>query len=106
MLRALSSAILVHYVPSPHPGRAYRLILQGLRAHPRVALVDHADDARLIVWHDQAWDTRLRFDADRLVFVDFHDDPYRVFPVDCRAYFKRSWPCPRTGGPAFAMDAP
>jgi Glycosyl transferases group 1 len=90
----LSVSVDVFYVPSHKPGRSYNLVLEGLRAHPGVTLVDDAAGADLVFYHHQAWDHRLSFDRERLVFVDFADDPLMTYPIRALAYFKRSWPYP------------
>jgi hypothetical protein len=84
----------VHYVPTPTPGRSYDLVLQGLAEHPRVLLCDSPSGADFVFWHFQAWDSRLVFPRERLVYVDWSDDPLCIYPVDPLVYFKRSWPYP------------
>lgn len=101
-LRSQSKRIF--YVPSSNPGRAYRLTLQGLCGHPDVVLVDSVADCDYVICHYQAWDAALRFPGEKLIFVDFQDDPNHVYPVRCLAYFKRSWPRPSADGLEFALE--
>ena len=86
--------IAVHYVPAAETGRAYKLILQGLEAHPKVRLEQSASDADFVFHHHQAFDSNLSVPRDKHVFIDYSDDPLTIFPVDPLAYFKRSWPYP------------
>lgn len=82
---------LIYYVPIDKPTRAYKLILQGLRNSDAVLLTQNPDEADYIFYHYKAFDPNLTFDPNRLVFIDFADDPLLLFPVKCLAYFKRSW---------------
>jgi hypothetical protein len=84
----------VFYVPSQKPGRSFNLVLEGLEEHPDVSIVDDPGAADLVFYHHQAWDHRLSFDQEKLVFVDFADDPLITYPIEGLAYFKRSWPYP------------
>jgi hypothetical protein len=84
----------VYYVPTATPGRSYNLVLQGLTEHPRVALADSPGDADFVFWQFQAWDSHLAFPREKLVFLDWSDDPLCIYPVDPLVYFKRSWPYP------------
>lgn len=84
--------LAIHYVPTATPGRAYRLVEQGLNAHPAVTLVDSEREADFVVYEHQAWNSALTFQRDKLVFVDYSDEPMAIYPVDPIAYFKRSWP--------------
>jgi hypothetical protein len=81
----------IYYVPATRPGRAYHLIQQGLRNNTHVNLVDRPDRADYIFYHYQAFSPQLAFDPRRLVFIDYEDSPLSYFPIQCRAYFKRSW---------------
>jgi hypothetical protein len=82
--------VAIHYVPSNNPGRAYRLIEQGLKTHRRVRLTT-VEAADFVFYHYQSYDASLAFEPEKTVFLDYTDDPRQVFPVDCVAYFKRSW---------------
>jgi hypothetical protein len=84
----------VYYVPTATPGRSYDLVLEGLTAHPRVRLTDSLGEADFIFWHFQAWESEFVFPREKLVFIDWSDDPMWIFPVDPLLYFKRSWPYP------------
>jgi hypothetical protein len=88
------SPVRIFYVPAARPGRSYELTLQGLRKHARVELVDDPGESDLVVDHFQALNTAHSFPAEKVVFVDFHDNPSLPTPVSCVAYFKRSWSHP------------
>jgi hypothetical protein len=88
--------VAIHYVPAEpdRAGRAYWLIQAGLEEHPRVVLTDSETEADFILYHQQAWESHLEFPREKLVFVDYSDNPMWIFPIDPIAYFKRAWPYP------------
>jgi hypothetical protein len=90
--------LAIHYVPAATSGRSYRLVEQGLEAHPAVTLVESEAEADFVLYEHQAWDPALTFPRDKLVYVDYSDDPMTIYPVDPIAYFKRSWPYPASFG--------
>jgi len=107
----------VYYVPTATPGRSYKLVLEGLTQHPRVQPTDSPDDADFVFWHFQAWDSHLAFPREKLVYIDWSDDPMCIYPVDPLLYFKRSWPYPSSrsrrhslwdmkGAPRYILEQP
>ncbi len=107
--------VAIYYVPAETPGRSYRLVEQGLKAHPAVKLIDSEAEADFVFYEHQAWNPALTFPRDKLVYVDYSDEPMTIYPVDPIAYFKRSWPYPAsfgrspetaTGAPQHALELP
>lgn len=63
--------------------------------NPRVELVDNEKDSDFVFQfyylpkHEQYYSQK--FSPEKLVYIDYHDSPTWVAPVECLAYFKRSW---------------
>jgi len=87
--------IKIYYVPSRKISREYLLIKQGLVNNPRIELVNSEKESDFIflfyttLKHDP--DFIHEFASEKTVFIDYHDNPYLTFGVNCLAYFKRSW---------------
>lgn len=88
--------IRIYYVPAYGDGtREYRLIKQGLVNNPRVKLVSYEKNSDFIFQfyyiarHREHYPQNLP--PEKTVVIDYHDRQYFRCPVDCIAYFKRSW---------------
>jgi len=85
----------IYYVPSRKITREYLLIKQGLMNNSRVELVsfEESKDFIFLFYTTLKHNPKMgeMFNPNELVFIDYHDRPDVVFPVDCLAYFKRSW---------------
>lgn len=88
--------IRIYYVPAYGDGtREYRLIRQGLMNNPRVKLVgceknsDFVFQFYYIARHKEHYPQDLP--PEKTVVIDYHDRQYFRCPVECIAYFKRSW---------------
>jgi len=88
--------IKIYYVPTYGGGtREYKLIKQGLMNNPRVELVDNIEESDLIFQfyylarHKEHYPHDLP--PEKTVVIDYHDRQYFHCPVECIAYFKRSW---------------
>lgn len=88
--------IKIYWVP-PHKGsRESWLINQGLVNNPRVKLVDSEAESDFVFQFYYCAKHRhhhigQNFPSEKLVLIDYHDNPNWYFPIDCLAYFKRSW---------------
>ena len=88
--------IRIYYVPTRGEGiREYRLIKQGLVNNPRVKLVSTKENSDFIFQFHYIARHREHFPQDlppeKTVVIDYHDRQYFKCPVECIAYFKRSW---------------
>jgi len=85
--------IKIYYVPSCRDllCREYRLIKQGLVNNPRVELVDNEKESDFVFLFFTALGHDPQAIPSKTVFIDYHDWHNLVFPVNCLAYFKRSW---------------
>ena len=88
--------IRIYYVPTRGEGiREYRLIKQGLVNNPRVKLVSTKENSDFIFQFHYIARHREHFPQDlppeKTVVIDYHDRSHFRCPVECFAYFKRSW---------------
>ena len=87
--------IKVYFVPSDWITREYLLIKQGLENNPRVELADSEEKGDFVFLFYTALGHGPQsihgFPSDKIVFIDYQDQPNAIFGGDCLAYFKRSW---------------
>ena len=84
--------INIYFKPSVRPpGRVYKLIAQGLRNHDSVNLVDSPVESDFVFCKYWAYEPHIKFDTRKLVHIDYRDPPEPFMPLECLAYFKRSW---------------
>ena len=88
--------IRIYYVPAPGGGiREYKLIKQGLVNNPRVKLVSTKESSDFIFQFHYIARHKEHFSQDlppeKTVVIDYHDRSHFRCPVECFAYFKRSW---------------
>jgi len=88
--------IKIYYVPCYGGGtREYKLIKQGLENNSRIELVDNIKESDFIFQfyylarHREYYPQNLP--PEKTVVIDYHDRQYFRCPVECIAYFKRSW---------------
>ena len=88
--------IKIYDVPAYRGGtREYKLIKQGLMNNPRVELVDNIEESDFvfqfyyIARHKEHYPQNLP--SEKTVVIDYHDRSHFRCPVECIAYFKRSW---------------
>ncbi len=86
----------IYNVPTRGGGtREYRLICQGLVNNARVELVDNKEKSDFIFQfyylarHKEHYPQNLP--PEKTIVIDYHDRPCFRCPVECTAYFKRSW---------------
>ena len=88
--------IKIYYVPCYRGGtREFKLIKQGLVNNPRVELVDNIEESDFVFQFYYIARHREHYPHDlppeKTVVIDYHDRQYFHCPVECFAYFKRSW---------------
>ena len=88
--------IKIYNVPTRGNGtREYKLIKQGLINNPRVELVDSQKESDFVFQFYYLARHRKHYPQDlppeKTVVIDYHDRQYFHCPVECIAYFKRSW---------------
>lgn len=87
--------IKVYFVPAIWITREYRLIRQGLENNSRVELVDSEEKSDFVFLFYTALghgpQTIRGFPPEKIVFIDYRDDPHVVYAGSCLTYFKRSW---------------
>ena len=88
--------VKIFYVPRIKENRETRLIGQGLVNNPRVELVNSEQKSDFIF--QTVYHSRYRhmfgdaiFPAEKIVLIDYVDNPRWTCPCNCLAYFKRSW---------------
>lgn len=87
--------IKIYYALAPTITREFLLIKQGLVNNPRVEFVDSEKESDFVFqfysrskhkqYHTQT------FPSDKTIFIDYHDSAFWRQPIECLAYFKRSW---------------
>jgi len=88
--------IKIYYVPAYRGGtREFKLIEQGLVNNPRVELVNNIEESDFVFQFYYIARHREHYPQDlppeKTVVIDYHDRQYFKCPVECFAYFKRSW---------------
>ena len=88
--------IKIYYVPAYRGGtREFKLIKQGLVSNPRVELVNNIEESDFVFQFYYIARHREHYPHDlppeKTVVIDYHDRQYFHCPVECIAYFKRSW---------------
>lgn len=92
--------IKIYFLPfsiSRRPPREFLLLEQGLIENKRVELVEDEASCDFIFAHYSPWifwvrdHPNMKLDPAKLIFIDYGDSASRMFPVKCKAYFKRSW---------------
>jgi len=87
--------IKIYYPSAFSITREYRMILQGLVNNPSVTLVKNEKDSDYVFQFyyrskHQKYYTEI-YPPDKIVFIDYHDNPGWASSIKCKAYFKRSW---------------
>ncbi len=87
--------IKIYYVPSHKITREYLLIKQGLVNNSRVEIVNSEKESDFVFLFYTVLKHKPHFNKEfpwkKTVLIDYHDKHYKIFDVDCLAYFKRSW---------------
>lgn len=88
----------IYFPPQlPEVAREFLLLEQGLIENKRVELVEDVASCDFIFAHYCPWlnwtrdHPNMKLDPAKLIFIDYGDPASRMFPVECKAYFKRSW---------------
>jgi hypothetical protein len=81
----------IHFPLLEDQGRSYLLILEGLQQHPKIELCSSPNDADFI-FLDFRHFPKYTFQnySDKVVMIDYRDDPFNIFRLKCLLYFKRS----------------
>lgn len=88
--------IKIYYVPCYRGGtREFRLIKQGLMNNPRIELVNNIKESDFVFQFYYIARHREHYPHDlppeKTIVIDYHDRQYFRCPIECIAYFKRSW---------------
>ena len=94
--------VKVYWAPCYRDTREHLFIKQGLVNNPRVKLVHNAEESDFIFQfyyiarHREFY--KETFPPGKTVIIDYHDSPGFCMPIECIAYFKRSWTRSRNMG--------
>ena len=86
--------VKIYFAPRAKENRETLLIHQGLVNNSRVKLVNserESDFVFLFYYASGRCLSRKEFPPEKTVLIDYHDKANWVCPIECLAYFKRSW---------------